>query len=136
MKTRTIFGVLCVMVVASCMIAQTTTLSADIPFQFYVGNKLLPAGHYNVTQMNESAMILHLNDTNIRRAFTTHSAQRDASDGRPVMVFRVIGSAHFLSQVWKDSGSQGRELPVAKLQIQIAREGLPSGDVVVLMARK
>ena len=136
MKSRNILVALCVVVFATSLVAQRTTLRADIPFQFYVGDKVLPAGHYNVLQLNDSAMILQLSDTSVSRAFTTHSTQRDAVNGKPVMIFRQIGGTYFLSQVWKDSGSQGRELPVAKVQTQIAREGLRSAEVVVLMARK
>ena len=136
MKARTIFGTVCLMVIATSLVAQTTMLRADIPFSFYVGNKVMPAGQYTVLQLNETATVLQLSDRSASKVFITHSAQRKEAITEPVMVFRHIGDLHFLSQIWNGDGNQGRELAPSKVQVQVARKGLPSSDTLILMARK
>ncbi len=136
MKARTILGALCIVAMTTFMAAQTTLLHADIPFQFYVGEKVMPAGHYTVVEVNQSALILRLEDTNISRAFVTYPAQRDEKSAKPVMTFRRIGDVHFLRQIWKDYGTSGRELPISKIQVQVAQQGLPPSEVVIAMGRK
>jgi hypothetical protein len=136
MKTRNIIVALGVVVFAASLFAQTTALRGDIPFQFYVGDKLMPAGHYTVSKVNDTAIRLHLDDSDINRATITFAAQRNAPATNPTMVFRHVGNLYFLSQIWDGNGVSGRQVPMSKVRSELAQKGYSSTDAIILLARK
>jgi hypothetical protein len=79
--------------------AQHTSLKADIPFAFQVGNKPMPAGEYWIQRANDQDRGLAL------------TLAVDAKDGKsdPVLVFHKYGNSYFLSEIWTGE-SQGRQL--------------------------
>jgi hypothetical protein len=92
--------------------AQHTSLKADIPFAFQVGNKPMPAGEYWIQRANDQDRGLQL----IRRTDSSRNALAltlavDAKDGKsdPVLVFHKYGNSYFLSEIWTGE-SQGRQL--------------------------
>jgi hypothetical protein len=125
-----------VVVFATSLFAQTTALRGDIPFQFYVGDKLMPAGHYTLAKVNETAIRLHLDDSNLNRSVITIPAQRKAPATNPTMVFQHVGGLYFLSQVWDGDGVSGRQLRISKVRAEVAKNGARSTESIILMARK
>jgi hypothetical protein len=93
-------------------------LTANIPFDFTVGEKKLTAGEYSVRRAQQLAgdLILQIESTdgqaNVTRltfAVTTRNPEEKAR-----LVFHRYGNEYFLSEIWPAGGSTGRELPKSR----------------------
>jgi len=118
-------SVLCglgLLLAAAATPAQEARVKAQIPFDFVVGNQVLPAGEYAVVpegnaqalwirsdQAKESAMTLTIACTNSGPATSSR------------LVFHVVDGRYFLSQVWAQGYDQGRQLPRSKMEQQLAK---------------
>ena len=113
--------------------AQSSAAEVKIPFQFIVGNKVMPAGRYLVsTQTTDWAVVLITSlDGNAVAAFTStqavpHSA-RDGSDAH--VTFRKYFGQYFFQGV-AVPGWDAREVNVTKEQAErtLAKLNLLSAD--------
>jgi hypothetical protein len=137
MKSRIAFAVALTVVllsVASFAQNQTGLMNATIPFQFYAGSKLMPAGDYSIRPMSPKVMLLQLDKTGFQRLVVSHSIERRVSVTDAMLTFRHSGDRYFLRQIWNVGASIGQELPNTKLETNVARNGY-SHEVFVL-ARK
>lgn len=83
---------------ASILTAQTKLETAEISFDFHVGNNSLPAGNYVVNNLGNKAVIQLWNkDTHESAAIVP--ASRSTDKGRAVLGFRCYGDNCFLSEV-------------------------------------
>jgi len=94
--------------------AQTNSriaLIANIPFQFNIGNKTLPAGDYIVRSISDdySTVVLRIEtrDGRTNAMLVTFTVQGKAQRGR--LVFHRYGSQYFFAQAWVDGDSAGLE---------------------------
>lgn len=96
---------------------------ADIPFDFVVGGRTLPAGKYSVraaTSDGEGLKISNLNGKisvmRLSNSVTETSAKRNAR-----MVFRRYGQQYFLAEIWS-GGTYGRQLNECKQERNLRHE--------------
>ena len=98
-------------------------VTAEIPFDFIVGNKTLTAGRYMVTSATtdgQSVKILS-NDGKIG-AFRLTSQVREKSEKQNVkLVFHRYGQQYFLAEVWSGDGL-GRQLTQSHQERNLRRE--------------
>jgi hypothetical protein len=47
------------------------------------------------------------------------------------MVFHALGGRYFLSQVWVEGYSEGRQFRTSKLEVQLAKNNDASKDLVI-----
>lgn len=87
-------------------------LTATVPFDFVVGDSLMPAGDYVVTEMVGAGVVSIANTRGGHSAFVlTIPTQLDQEVPLPELVFKRFGGQHFLSQII-DDGLDGREIPL------------------------
>ncbi len=91
---------------------------ADIPFNFIVGNRMLPAGSYAVIH-REPRVITLVSATEIVGTTVTpgHNETREATSS---LVFRRIGQQYFLETAWI-SGEGDLIVPVSDRQKEALR---------------
>ena len=147
MKRQTYTMIAMIILVGSMAVAaraQTsgrTELIANIPFEFSVGNKILPAGEYTVTQVNPASdrAVLQLRS-------------RDGSGGAMIQMDSVIGKAqesaklifhrhgdqYFFAQAWVDGDNSGLEAPKSRAERAAESElaGIKQAETVALAARR
>jgi hypothetical protein len=85
---------------------------ADVPFEFSVGYKTMPAGEYSVQTVVSAGDGLLIRSTDgkssaLRLSEATERA-KDKSQAR--LVFHRYGERYFLAQVWSGSNNIGRQL--------------------------
>ena len=106
-------------------------LTADIPFDFSVAGKKLPAGKYWVNRAQESSgdLIVQIRSTDghssISRLTIPVFAVNPMSKGS--LVFHRYGDEYFLSEIWPAGGQTGRELPKSRVERELARKAQDSG---------
>jgi hypothetical protein len=109
-KVTLLSAILLVTLVAS---AQGQSLAykvrANIPFDFAVGEKKLPAGEYSIGRAQRSDDIaISITDAGGHTKAVTLDPK-----GKSSLVFHRYGDQYFLFQVWPAGGSVGREFPVS-----------------------
>jgi hypothetical protein len=111
---------------------------ANIPFAFTAGNATLPAGEYRVEKVQNSspALLIRRTDGSAYMIVMTSAVQVNAPQAQTKLIFHRIANGYFLSQVWTEGNTRGRELPKSakeKKQRLLARNETP--DQVTIVAR-
>lgn len=113
-------------------------MKAHIPFDFHVGDRLVPAGEYIVRSLGDGGTTLFLSDGRHGAVVNTNPAQgRTNGEGRARLVFRRHGDQYFLAAVW-GSDNTGRKLRASKRErslrkeIRAARGGAADAETVIV----
>ena len=89
-------------------------LRANIPFDFVVGDKKLPAGEYSIGRArqdsDDSILLISSADGRGNAIRLSIPVGSRVLKNEGTLVFHRYGDQYFLSQVWPASASTGREL--------------------------
>jgi len=127
-------------VAAQAQTVGRTQLIANIPFQFNVGTKTLPAGEYSVRQVNPDsggALLLSSRDGNASVMIQVDSVIGKAQETAK-LTFHRYGNKYFFAQAWIDGDNTGMQAPKSKAERAAESElaGLQSKtETVALRAR-
>jgi hypothetical protein len=115
MKTRALVmaGMIALTAMATTRVAQAQDrLAVNIPFDFVAGNTQLPAGEYTVTVSapTHSIILISRKDSTASAFMNTNSAVSRDPQHESKLVFNRYGDRYFLSQVWQQGNSEGRQL--------------------------
>ena len=120
---RSILLALTVLLLATAAQAQTTNVKASIPFAFVVGNHAYSAGEYTVKSLSQGSAAIRIDNADESEKGITLS--NTCGKGQPadatVLVFQRLGDNYFLHQVWTEGSSLGREFPMSKAEVQVAK---------------
>lgn len=97
----------------------------QVPFDFYAGQRQLPAGRYTVRPVSQDgAKMLLIQSEDGRHAATvmTNADAGQAPAGGPGLTFRQYGDDYFLATVFITGGAAGRELPASKAEKRLRTE--------------
>ena len=128
-------------VAAQAQTVGRTQLIANIPFQFNVGTKTLPAGEYSVRQVNPDSdhgvLLLSSKDGNASAMIQVGSVIGKAQESAK-LTFHRYGNKYFFAQAWIDGDNTGMQAPKSKAERAAESElaGLQSKtETVALRAR-
>jgi len=117
MKSKAAAVLLLLAATAIFAVAQiSNSVTADIPFQFYVGSKLLPAGVYKIAasaNLDEITVKGPSGKDNAMAAVSTRLSTR--SDKESNLVFDVAGESHYLAEIYMQ-GIDGFQIQAAKVK--------------------
>ncbi|HKC63202.1 MAG TPA: hypothetical protein VKB86_06165, partial [Pyrinomonadaceae bacterium] len=101
-----------------------TSLRANVPFDFIVGDKTLAAGEYSVAQISQDATGIKVSGRNNHQNAMRLSipVQASAAKDRAMLIFHRYGDQYFLAQVWTPGSSEGREMLKSKAERSAERE--------------
>lgn len=114
-------------------------MTFDVPFEFSTGTAVLPAGHYEVSQLSDSGRIeLACDACNVHVRLLTHAiGNYNAPSESTRLVFNKYGNTYFLSSVWSTGSGVGSALSSTKAERETAlRASLTPRNEVVLVARR
>ena len=96
-------------------------VKANIPFDFMVNGKTLPAGSYTVAPgTTRSTLVIRSHENRVAiSALTMEAPEKKAGKAR--LIFRRYGNQHFLAQVYDGNGGNGQELPKSKAEREAAK---------------
>src|SRR5262245_2281456 len=116
-------------------------LRANIPFNFIVRGKTLPAGVYEFRRISDEAEaleVLNIHQNHDHAIFETDPVERGQRARQGEIVFHRYGDTYFLYEVWTPGLETGRELPRSKeerfLQSETASNAGRSGPQSVSIA--
>ena len=100
-------------------------LIANIPFQFSIGNKSLPAGEYTVQSISDdsSYVVLRIQSRDGKTsAMLLTSTVKGKAPARSRLVFHRYGDRYYLRQVWVGGDSTGLEARKSRAERAAERE--------------
>lgn len=95
-------------------------LTANIPFDFTVIDKKLPAGKYAISRAQQSNgdLVIQIvsadGEKNVSRLTIPVITRDPAKQG--MLVFHQYGNEYFLSEIWPAGGHTGRALPKSRTE--------------------
>ena len=115
--------------------AQTMELRASIPFEFRMGQTLMPAGSYTI---HHSDGLLILREQNGGKATMglTIATEPPKDSSRAVLVFHRYGETCFLDKLWIPGYNTARGVLESSFEKELARRGPPNENPnIVLQTR-
>jgi hypothetical protein len=108
---------------------------ANIPFEFQVGNKTMPAGEYKVQRAqssNDGLELLQRTDSSASIFALTERIDGTGMNTDPKLVFHCYGNECFLSEIWLGSTS-GRQLSPSRREREASRAAAENEMAVVVL---
>jgi len=107
--------------------AQTTganKLIANIPFEFNVGYKTMPAGEYSVQTIVSAgdALLIRSADAKLSALRLSEATSRIKDKKQARLVFHLYGDRYFLAEVWNGVDDIGRKLLKSDDERAVERE--------------
>lgn len=124
------------LLLAAPALAQTASMNVNVPFDFIVNGKTLPAGEYRVDGLTTSTSTIAIRNTEKTAklmALTNGCESIEAADASK-LVFHRYGGQYFLAQVWSAGSSEGRELPRSRAEREVASNHQPAPQIVAIAA--
>ena len=124
-QTFSLVSLLSLLLVAGSAIAQTVHVRANIPFNFAVGSKTLPAGTYDVGTIDgrdSKMLLLQGRDGNSSMIVGSNAAENFKAADKTKLVFNQYGSRYFLSEIWVNGATRGRQLPKTSREKELAKD--------------
>ena len=129
------------MAVAAQAQNNSRTRMANIPFEFSAGNKDLPAGQYEVIEVNPASQPVALR-LRSKDGSASVLLQMNAVVGRTresaKLTFRRYGNHYFLAQAWADGETTGLQAPKSHYERAIERElaAIKPSTVTIALGRR
>jgi hypothetical protein len=131
----TLLGAMLFVPVAVSVQAQSLQyrITADIPFEFSLGDKTLPAGKYSFGRIRQNSddTVLSVDDMrgHWKAIRASSSVQTLSSTNKAQIVFQRYGNEYFLSQVWAAGASTGRQFMKSRRERELQRDLAAKGKV-------
>jgi hypothetical protein len=125
---RSAFLALGLLLAVSAAQAQGVRVKANIPFDFVVGDRVMPAGEYIVAPAGSLGQAIEIRTGDRADMVLTSPAALSGPSKSTKLVFHALAGRYFLSQVWVAGYTQGRQLRMSKSEIQLAKNGDQSKD--------
>ena len=122
----TFLSLLVMMTVSSIYAQCNMRIKVNIPFEFSVRERILPAGEYTVSCRSQGLLLIQSGDRRVSQVFMTLSTQAGTTPDESSLVFNRYGDQYFLSKIWTAGDCTGHELrkPHGELEFIRARRSL------------
>ena len=121
---------------AGTTFAQSNGVRATVPFDFTVGDKLLPSGTYTIKQGSSHVIVIRSHDKPISAlSIVNQSDDRAANGGK--LLFHKYGDRYFLSEILCDGANLDVQIPFSKAEkrTRLQQAALSSSSQVYVAAR-
>jgi hypothetical protein len=98
--------------------AQSNGLRANVPFDFTVANKLLPAGTYTIHRESSGLIQIRNHDKPIA-VLTIGNQDGNTSPNGGKLVFHKYGDQYFLSEILSDWATMNVTVPRSKAETRV-----------------
>lgn len=124
------------LLLAAPALAQTASMKVNVPFDFIVNGKTLPAGEYRVDGLSTSTSTIAIRNTeqSAKLMTLTNGCESTEAAEASKLVFHRYGGQYFLAQVWSAGSSEGRELPRSRAEREVASNNQPAPQLVAIAA--
>lgn len=118
---------------ASSQVSGAKHMTANIPFDFTLGDTTYKSGTYEVSVGWEGVIWFYDSDGHVK-TINSQSVSTGKNADHSKLVFRHGGDRYFLAQIWMLGNTSGREIPPRRLEREIMSRSAP--QTVDVIARK
>jgi len=132
-KVTRILSIGIALVAAAAVQAQNKTVTANVPFSFYMGSSAMAQGTYMVTELSHGAAV-YLRSGDSAKATTTHEIAGKKQVEPARLVFHRYGESYFLAEIWTGDTSVGEAISASPREKELARSGNAPTVAVIRLA--
>jgi hypothetical protein len=122
----TFFRIFCslpmALAIAASAHAQSAPLSANIPFNFKVGDTSFSSGKYTIETLNSAALVIRSADRKASVVTLANAASAPYPQRSSRLLFRSYGGDQFFLSTVEWSGGPYREISPSKAEIELAKK--------------
>jgi hypothetical protein len=115
---------------AAAQLNSSTRVVAQVPFEFMVANKMVPAGEYEVQAITMDRNTLVIRNAEAKVGLFSPSSQweskQDASDY--ALVFKQYGDRYFLSEIRLQGSKITYRLPESKVEVELRAQNVSATE--------
>ena len=132
-RLRSAFFGLGLLLVVSGAQAQEAHVKANIPFDFVVRNRVLPAGEYMVSSQGSTNQLIVIRSSDRKTAILslTSSCSSSKPSEASKLVFHHLAGRYFLSEVWAEGNGEGRQLQKSRIEVQLAKNSNERDEIAL-----
>ena len=127
-------------VLAAPLAAQTIRVTANVPFEFKVAGRSMPAGDYTIGNLgsNRTGLIQVSGDnSSVGLLANNTTASPNERAGQALLVFHRYGDQYFLSRVVDGSRSTGLEISTSPEEKELSKTAsIGHFETVAVLARR
>src|ERR1700730_8585327 len=101
-------------------------IRANVPFDFNVGDKKLPAGEYTFSRItgfsDNKVLSVSSADASAHVFQSTFGARVLTPRNETTLVFHKYGDQYFLEQIWSGGEQEGTQVPESRSELTIKRQ--------------
>ncbi len=117
--------------------AQTMEVRATVPFEFRVGQTLMPAGTYTIQQSDALVIVRPYYGGKPVSVVTIPAELPKASRSIDAgLQFHRYGDSYFFETIWSPGYATARAVPQSPLEKELARRGSPDGNPNIVLETK
>ena len=125
-QLKTMAVILGLAVVAGANVAQAQIIGrikSNIPFSFYVRNRLMPAGDYTIAELNAGSGMMEIRSADGKSAamFLTIGKQEKDARTPSELIFHKYGDKAFLSEIVEQGEMDGAEGVKTKMEKRLEK---------------
>lgn len=113
--------------------AQAGGVRANVPFNFAVSGKTLPAGHYTMLAASHQVKIQDAQGRMVAMVLANEVSGRSAGESGQI-IFHCYRDRCFLAEVWSPAKDNGRQLLTSRTEAGLSRE--ESGKYFAVLGEK
>ena len=141
MKQATWILAVTLILISGAAMAQTlggSRIVAQVPFEFVVANKIVPAGEWSVKSENTSSPILTIRSSDARMGLFSSAMMDETKDAAAsyALVFKCYGDRYFLSGIRLQGSKTTYRLPESKAEAEIRARNVSATQRILLAAAK
>jgi hypothetical protein len=141
MKTAKWMLPVTLMLLSGLMAAQSITSStvvAQVPFDFMVNNKIMPAGDLAVRSATMDGRVLAVNNVAAHKSALANAsaAEQRQPANRTILVFKRYGNQYFLSGIKIEGSTLTYTLPESRAEVELRAQYGPATDSTLLASLK
>jgi hypothetical protein len=123
---------------ATAQIGPSSKLDTQVPFNFLVGNRFIPAGECIVTSSGAGPATISIQNVKAKVSLFSLIRATDAQKGRGVnaLVFHRYGNDYFLAGVKLAENGATYALPQGKVEAELRAQNVPETEEILLAAVK
>ena len=106
-------------------------IKANVPFEFKVGAREFPAGHYSVTESRQGVLSLQNEQGRAVALMLTHTVESANPVYSPKLLFVASDGGYALLEVWQGEGTAGEQLARPKSTVREVKQSTPETQVVL-----
>jgi len=114
--------------------AQTMNMQASIPFEFRIGNTVLPSGEYTIRHSGGVLFVKQTGGAHKGGIFLTVGPAGSSASG--TLLFNRYGSTYYLSKVWPAGSKEAQAAPKTAREKELESHiGQPGTTTVALQTK-